>query len=467
METGRHHTILEEHVKRLGIGEEASAWLRKALHPPSFIEKVAIPDESFRPGVRLDFKPSVTISAPAGIGTGTWDLCILSIPGDSTAAIWCAAPAGTDFGGATATGSSEIGVLSLQDVTPLPGYYSSISWGAIADGTISDNECAFQVPASQPAAFRTTYRSLTTELVASSLYNGGTIIAGQVDNDWTRQNPSFLGFLHPVSGPIALCVPSETTIPLSNESLALSCPGAMVGPAREGCYIPQRLIGPSQPFVTPPYAQGRLQMNTGGFNTLFPYVVQGSTEFWNPPCIPTWPNVRSQEDALGNSGNGPAWWISALYAGGSLAGYNALADSGFDRCATGVVIYRGLDANAAVLLRAFVGLEVVTMPSSPFKTFMQPPASPDLKAMHAYYMLANNMNIAYPAKYNQLGLLIPALVSAIGTVGPMLMPAVKHIVEAAGKKVASMIAPKQATVPRPVPLQAMAVTKKQVLKKKK
>lgn len=453
METGRHHSVLEERVKALGITEEASAWLRKALHPPSFIEKVAIPDESFRPGVRLDFKPTATIGCPSGLNA-PWDLIIVSIPGDVTGAVWCAGPAGSDFSGSAPFGGAAVGSIPLQECDALPGFYNGLSYGNVADSNVTVEACRQNAAKAQPIAFRTTYRSITTELVASSLYNGGTMIAAQVDNDWQRTNPSFVG-IAPISGvgSLYLATPSETVIPMTNEDIALSCPGSLVGPAREGCYIPHRLLGPSQPFVTPYIAQGRVQMNDGGFNFLSPTNVSGGQDYTNPPHLPALPIVRSAQTATQDASMGISWWVSAAYAG-TVSGNEHMGDAGFDRTASSVVIYRGLDPNASILVRLFVGLEVMTFPSSPYRTFTQPPASPDMKALHAYYMLANNMNVAYPAKYNQLGLLIPALTSAIATLGPVLLPAAKKVVEAVGSRVASMIMPKQATVPRVLPKEA-------------
>lgn len=410
------HGALAKHE----ITGESARWLEKAFHPPFNVERVAIPDESFRPGVRLDLRPSAVISAPPG-STTPWDLCIVTLPGDVNGAVWCAAPAGFDFTGPS-TPACVLGILPLQDRDGSPDDEFNISKYPTSDGgprgTVPVRRSNVS---SRPFSFRTTYRSITAHLTASSLNNQGTVTACQVDADWNR-GPG-LSAISRISA-VYTCIPAQTSLPLAESEITAGVPGSAVHEARDGTYMPLRLIGPSQPFVTRGCAYDRTQFGT---ETSLEYVDFTSHEPL-PPTLPHTPQVEASGRVDPNPWPTVQNWILEAYAQESV-----VDDTNFDRCASSVQIFRGLSPDASVTIRMFCGLEMTIMPTSPFKGFVCEPAPPDQTAINLYYTMVNQMRTVYPAHYNGLSMLVPLLTSAASYLAPKLLPYAEKGIEAGAK----------------------------------
>lgn len=386
-----------------GIDDEAGDWLTKALHPPSHMRDVAIPDDTFRPSIRLDLRPSVTISNPAGEAS-PWDLCVITTPGDAVGARWCIGPAGTDF---RTVSSGDVGVtigfLPLQSSGPdrsFQGYSVPYSGGAT---TLTPFRA--QSLSSAPWAFRTTYRSSTIEMVSSTLVNGGNVTAAQFDNDWEHE-PGFTVMARP-GGPTT-AVGSATTLPLSEGDITLQAPSSFVGMAKDGVYIPHRLMGPQQSFVT---THNRDSSDFYPDGSSFRYFIAAPVS--GTIRLPSQPRIIA--DA---SSDYPTVvrWID------DLTTLCDVDDTNYDRCTSSVTIFRGLDPTSSLNLRMYVGLELVPTAQSPMRVFVRPPLPPDQKAMLLYYHLASSMRTVYPASYNQFSLLLPILTKAIRSLGTYIAP---------------------------------------------
>jgi len=399
----------------LGVPTQARNWLVKALHPPAPTESGAMPDESYAPTVHIDYRPTVVIGPPPGLLTATWDLCIYAPPGDVNAAFYNAGSAGTDFNSLAATPNAS-GVLALQTET------QDISIVATSGDGLGAVEMVNRVPGTIPAGFRSSYRSVTAHLTASSLNDQGTVYAAQIPvgsptDDLCIQYDSSTMAPH-----LALVRTVATGVSFDENQLSVMSPRMYVAAAREGAYVPARLTGPSQPFVTRANAYGRVvQLSPPSFPattaqfayflfseyavTALPGVVGHNNRF-----LPRGVSIASGDG--GNEGNTRTFLDNGFFQGT----FNP--DTGYDNVNHTVIIFRGLSPSASVTLRAFVGLEIAPMPYSPLTPFVKLPPGPDEKALAIYYRVAADMASAYPARYNLFGSLLPLIGSAVTALWP-------------------------------------------------
>lgn len=420
-----HRFALENQIAKHGIDPAANDWLKKALHPPFDITDVAIPDNTFRPGVRLDLRPSIVISPPDGLPADeTWDCCIVTLPGDVNGAAIACAPSGADFTGKTQA-SWELHMLTLQGGAPADSFaVQDISFGGTPP---IDPYSSLRTRVScNPMSFRTTYRSITTHLTASNLNNQGSVVCGQVDNDWAV-GTGFAILKRPDNNYLA--VPHVSALPLTNEQITQLCPGSYVGEARDGVYIPHRLIGPSQPFVAQQLSAGRTCREGIPADSMLSYVAENGIVA--PSTLPATPRIVSAD-----TGQTP-WLATDNWIREAYDMQYVIDDTGFDKCASTVTIFRGLSPAATLTSRMFVGLETVVHPTSPLASFVKSPADPDHHAIQLYYELVTRMKTVYPADYNGLGTLIPILASAASYVIPKVMPYLKRGAEDVVKYIAN------------------------------
>lgn len=399
-----------------GVEPHASEWLMRALHPPADGGPVAIPDESFRPSVKLTFRPVVTITAPAGLADGaTWDLCVYTPPSDVTAAVWCAAPAGSDFSSTGGIAGEVLGRLDLQATTGKPVNAYDVDSGI--------NNYQTGLPAADYWSFRTTNRSATMHLIASSIENSGTITAVQVDRDYVRESGFFVDSAG--AGPEYVSATALASLPFTEEGMTLLVPGSYTAPAKEGVYIPHRLLGPSQPFCDAAIWRDRFSTVAQADGTaaikfaLANYVSSGGVQNRSCSVVATLPVPCAALDPLTPAaGIRAVGWVTRAYTSTGVP-----TDIGQDRCASGVTIFRGLNQRASVQLRMYVGLEVIPNVTSPLRTFVEPAAQPSQAAMQLYYRCAAKLGIAFPARYNLFGAMLPAIGALLNKIAPRVLPA--------------------------------------------
>lgn len=426
-----NHLGLEKAIAKAGIPADsnASRWLQRALHPPLDFTGTAIPDDTYRPGVRLDLRPTATISAPAGIAPGeTWDCCIVTLPGDAIGAVYNASPSGTNFTKLPDPGS-EIGAIPIQasatdHVCAVKQYQTELPGTAPIDLLVARSSVT-----SEPFSFRTTYRSITTHLAASSTTNQGSVTATQLDNDWNVGVGFSLVTRDSGTHPYA-CVPAQTTIPLTEDEITTANPSSEVWEARKGTYLPLRLIGPVQRFVARSSSASRALVSPIITSKFF----DADEAFGQFATLPHTPRVISSASVPGANFPTDNNWIRNAYAGDSLP-----CDTGFDQCASSVQIYRGLSSEATLQVRMYVGLEMTVMPESPLRTFVASPAPVDERAMELYFAMVSNMRAVYPADFNGLAQLVPILMRVAAYVGPKIAPYVERGAVELGKVVAKEV----------------------------
>jgi len=409
-----------------GINHMAADWLQKALHPSGASPvAVCIPDQSRVPSVCMDFRPTQVISPPTlGSPDDLWDCCIWNPPGDQTVAVILTAPAPADFNSGT---NITVQVLQTQGGAgdPAPVQFGKIFDGSSAELAARALTISTTYANSLPASFRTSYRSVTASLTASSLNNQGTVYSTQFARDFypsgqARTDPSLTTCAYGMS----------TQVPFDENSLNLLSPSAETRPAKEGVYMPLRLCGPTQPFIFP-RAASDVVLETYGVESGFLDTIlyrsmavaasgptSGPSFACSPPTIGCYPRPVTNPSAT--QATTPPWADSVVFSLTTpiyLDEFNGF-DLGYDNVSQGMTIFRGLSAQATVTLQVYVGLEMIPRQDSPVRSFVRTPGEPDMRAIQLYYEIANSMAVSYPARYNSLGSLLPLLVTAARAVIP-------------------------------------------------
>lgn len=426
---------LRTRMEKYGVSEEALDWLIKALHPAYPSSAPAMPDQTYVESVRPEYRDQTIVSAPTGLTTSTWDLCIVRTPGDLNPVLWMAGNAETDFTQGSSTPLLNVGQVNLVTVNfiadgsllPLYGY-----------GSIALPYANLQ-PADMRLAWRTSYASLTCYMTASALNDQGTVFAGQLAREYLRApccvwNPSITS---PTGAYLATSL-AYAKVPTNEDQLLLVCPKAYTAPARDGCYVPIRLSGPTQPFATPVNGVPGIISGTppGGGNGIF---ASGATV----------------SPSLGNGFAAPSPVLETLNTGlkaSSQGGVNALYNFGHDNTYTSVIFFRGLSPSASITLKYFTGQELEVDPGSPIRQFAKVPSPYSPNAMEAYYRLVHELPGVYPSSFNSLGTILTAIGSVASRMWPVvqkLVPSVVHGVSAAAAKYGDLSS--QQTVKTPPP----------------
>lgn len=410
-------TKLESQIKALGVSPQGERFLMKALYPPGDQTQISIPDTTWHPTLRYDSRPSVSFGAHSTLpADASWDCMILAVPGDVTAAVVVTAPAGTDFSSVSFPANSRTFYLSNVPVG-FAAQTKTYACGSRATlGTMTETTRTAAASPMQVARFRSTYRGITLHNTSSALYNGGTLLAAQYAqagsegqlNDFVRNSASVLSEF------------SFHDVPLTDDAITQMCPGAVAVEAKEGVFIPLRLLGPTQNFVGEEPVIGRFAVS----NVAGPAITVLNSN--NAASIVSARSVPRTYCAYSSNGGLVPFWVNAL---ATLP--DRVDDTAFDNVATGIVMLRNLPYQASFSLQAYVGLEAVVDTTSAYRALMMATATYDPKAIQAYYDIACSMPFTYPASYNSLGMLLPYISEAIKYVAPRILPFVGSLLRGA------------------------------------
>lgn len=418
----------ESKIAALGVSPEGAKWLQQALYPPGQVTKTAITDGGYHPTLRIDSRPSVVVTAPEGPGldSPTWDLLVLTTPGDVNAARYVAVrSSAVDFeaplrgvSGALLA-STRVGTLSV-----LPSGIGAARQTAGMTGLLRPNEDNVLTRVQKtvntslnpldPVAFRSTYRSLTAHMTASDLYNGGTVTSAQFDAGLAPEEALTTSAPANLVGP--LWRRYSAFLPLSEERMTRAVPLTRVDEAKHGVYVPTRMLGPTQPFRHCEMSAGC--PTVGSWDDTAPmdvevgfvdFLAMGGAFIHGALVVPR---------ESGYSHYDLPWWYSLFLTSGAHE-FGTL-DTGFDNVACSVTIFRGLAPQATITLTAYVGLQVVVRDTSPFAPLVENSPPEDQRAVEAYYRLTQTMRGSYAAKYNSLGLVVGALGNLLRTYGPTI-----------------------------------------------
>jgi len=158
---------------KLKISPQGKKFLTQALYPPLKQSDASIPDPTWDDTMRWHAAPTRTFTTPQTETPAAWDMFIVSHPGDTNAFIVARAPSPADFS------ATETPPGALVDVVPLSSIGDAIECPYYC---YDDNATTYPhayANAGNIATFRTVGSGIKVECSASSLYNGGTLTAGQ------------------------------------------------------------------------------------------------------------------------------------------------------------------------------------------------------------------------------------------------------------------------------------------------
>lgn len=370
-----------------------------------------------------------TVTAPVGIGPNeTWDMCVISTPGDALFAVGYRALSPVDF---RLQEQALPGPISPADQFFLVSQPSTITRTfdsvsvSVATGVINTAGCQSYGTPEDPTAFRITAKSLTAYSVGSELYNQGTVYAAQ----YSRRKNQTAGYARApelgvgTTGGFVLCGSDAFDIPLDESDMAPITPGLYVAPAKEGAYIVHRLTGPTQEFVhkqagprfaqkMPGYAgQGSYYPTVGGLG-----VTARICDFVASQPIP---------DELHSS----PYFNPFLSTNVGTLNTTAAVDNGHDdNCTIGIMIFRGLHPLQSITLKSVNAFEFIPSSDSASRNFVKLNPRADPNVMAVYYACAESLPDVMAARHNFLGSLIPALSSIASKALPFLRAVAPHVV---------------------------------------
>ncbi len=427
MQDSTYTAQVEAKLKALTLSPEGARWVMKALDPVRGGPQ-KIPDAVQVASLCPEYKSTLVINAPSGIGTSNWDCLILLPPSDTVAAYYATNITGIDFSTSVASFNGVLNV-STPAVTSstLTGAAVSTGGGIWTNGVVS-----YRVAASPelPAMWRTSARSATVYATGSDLYNQGTVYAGQYavqPYSLGAQAEANSGTSDVVYNLDGICVP------LKEADMATMTPNFYTTSAKEGVYTVHRMTGPAQRFVT---ATSPARWRSGdGLN-----IVHSLVDPTNINSFATHiPRFMQDDFSL----------VSPVVP--PTAG-RACSSTSFDYNTTwGVIIFRGLHPSMSLTLKTVVGLELVPTPAAPSRQFISPPAKYDPQAMTAYYALANELPSCMASKHNFLGTILPAISAVASKVLPFLAPMAGQALQALGAHVQARAAPPPIVNPPPAP----------------
>jgi len=392
---------LHERLAPFGVEGQAAAWLAKALHPAGVGSAPLMPDSTYVEAVRPEYRAQAIVSAPSTLTTASWDLAVVRIPGDNAPVFWIAGNAGTDFG--VSVGLAQ-GQISLSD------------WDYAPDGNL-DNlfptgpvlPAGRLLPGDLRVSWRTSYASLTCYMTASALNDQGTVFSGQIARVPNYLTSPYFDTTHTSpSGSPLLYQRATLLLPTNEDQILLMSPKAYTAPARDGVYIPYRLNGPTQPFVTPP---------------------EGPTGIWQAAGANYAMGVR------GPAITGLSQWgavvdgITSFQIDGPATAAKQY-NWGFDNTACSVTLFRGLSPAASITLKYYTGLELEVYATSVVRQFTVVPSGYSPRCLEAYYRICQEMPSCYPSSFNSLGTLMGVVGSAISKIWPTVSAIARGVVMA-------------------------------------
>lgn len=417
---------VEAKLKSLSLSPEAARWVMKALDPVRSAP-CRIPDAVQVSALVPEYRASVVIGAPAGIGASNWDCCIVLPPSDTIGAMYATNAAGIDFSNTVAATNSV-----LSNSIPIAGPSGSLAGAQVStvSGTVSGIGSYRPMYSPElPTMWRTAARSATVYATGSELYNQGTVYAGQYSR---KTMPTGGQAMSIGAGNHAVVVTEVVDVPLREQDMAVITPGNTyyTAAAKEGVYSVHRLTGPAQSFV-------QLEGLTRWRST------DGTLMMFNT-SDPT--NYTSQTASVARIRTDDFTYLSPNFPPSSAL----FASTSFDQnCSWGVIIFRGLHPSMSLTLKTITNLEVVPSVNAPSRQFVTPPSRFEPTALSAYYAIASEMPCTMPSKYNFLGAILPAISAVASKVLPFLAPAIAPVLSGLAQRLAGTTQPPQALVAPP------------------
>lgn len=373
----------------LGHTPAGSAWALKALHPAAdSVPLRGIPDADSFPSVCMDYETVIQIQAPVG-SVGVWACQLYVLPHVVQPLSWFSYDTSSvhfQYGGA------------INPTMPQLGAYE--------DSTFTCTSLC--------SAYRMLYCGATADLDAGALNNQGSVVAGQFPVTKQRFNYSVLAPTAPFGIPYEHvdCYNYTSNFPGMQVS---QLPGAYMGLAQQGCYMPVKL-DPHSPWVTTAECNCVTLATPTAATTPNP----ASCRFFN---LPTTSNAGGTFPFFSGNMAYPCAGAYVANVNGFMSGSSTI---GFQQKNIGLMVFYNLNINASLTVKVKWGVEMRVSPLSVLAPAMQPSAMTDSLAMEAYSDLAATLPWAYPSSYNSWEMILkvikgawnvlrPAAAAALGT----------------------------------------------------
>jgi hypothetical protein len=455
-------------LRRFGIPDDASHWLAKALHPPCGLGPSQMPDRSALPSIYPEFRVTHTVNFATVPGSpATVDLLILKPPGNGTAMITMMGPGGSDFG------KAAIDTNILADVVPMVEALESEVRGlttlSLASPVVpgADQNFYTAIRPELPLEVRKTSSSITVYNTTAPLYNQGTVYATQIPRIPVHTT-SMIGRRVATGDSSARLLFDRKTLNFvfNEDQMALLDPKLYIGRAEHGVYQAIKYFGEGE-WIPPTYPKGE---------------VYTSSEFTagQPPALLALPYGPNGWDTVGtlpictwlqpSTTNSSGVWIHpSNYPDPIRSDAFLPSDTVFDRYATSVILFRGLNPAATLTIKTYDVVESVVCDTSPFRPFVEPPKAYSPRAMELYFHAAQRMANAAPAAENDFGKVWETIKRVAHDVWPVVEKVVPFAIKHAGEaqKLLAAAGPVVAMVPSAKPGVAVKVAAKASGKRKR
>jgi len=356
----------------IGRGGPGGAWAFKALDPCAEQEEggLRIPDKTATDTACLEGRADLSVTAPAAVPSdGHWDCLLVSMPLPEAPIWYWTRVSGTDTWTAQPQFIFTPGLTGADlDIETGVNYGSLKTIGP----TLGQNG----------DAFRTTYKGFSVIHDSSDLHNEGRVFAGQI------RAPPFVGTEPGPDGGPAFTRKFFTfgKIPQDTSALLSSCTEMVRFKAREGIYVPQRFNQPKHAFTSTDWRPLSVGSNPkdceGLFSLRYAFVDQ----------------------------------TGAATQTVTVNGYSPNSDyvvSGADNTQMGVAFFMGIHKESTLDIKLRQCEEVQVAPASPWSFFAEPTPLPDEAAIRDVAIIMDELNVAYPERYNSFGALIPLIGQAV------------------------------------------------------
>jgi len=362
-----------------------SIYALRALHPcdETLSGGERIPDLTTAETCALETRLWASIVAPElGADQSSWD-CLMIIPAVPDLPLTYLVRATGDawpFNHGGLPPFKEPGALKFLEFPTIP----------LQAGGLGDPASTVKGPTlcNYADSYRMVYKGVTVVMDCASLTNNGTVYSAQ----WLQE-------LNIPQLDAGLEYYSCANVPSDPQSLFAKCAQTTEWRAKEGIYMPMRY---SQPVHE--YLETSSNVNLRGFRI----------------------NLAGQGGQVGNAAYyTPDKQIPGPVVPPATPTFAPVGVSPPGNMHLGVIYWSGLSKTTSLQLKIRQGLQAVPVSSGPWGAFIETAPEPDTRAVESVIRVQNGLQLAYPERYNSLGMLM-------GVIGPLLARAASWLAPKVG-----------------------------------
>jgi hypothetical protein len=402
---------------QLGMTKAGHDWAMRNLHPndESAAGGIAIPDDTCDVSACMELRNIGSLSKPANLPDANWDVQFIGPPCPDIPICYRTRESGkTEWSYWQAfkptTGPQQPGAFQFaaSAVNPLPVKTPSIL--------------------EQGSQFRQSFRGLTFEMNSSSINNQGTLWAGQWGGNpaSVELKPALAGWQPPTPEigesleTLKMIVIKD--IPQSETALQDKVPGTVEWAAKTGVYVPCWFSNPTHDFNGGDGNEWQFETGGGG--------VLNQVELTGSPLVLSFP-IDGKPDFV-DIAAGAVW--------SDFDKTQVVTSAGVINQHVACVFFIGIDKTSTLRLKARSGEELVPTTGSAIAPFATESPRNDPTAIAAVQAISRRLPMAFPAKYNSLGLLAPVIAGVASKVMPVVAPWLKQGVGNSARAVRDAIA---------------------------